>query len=263
MTGITKIARREPAADERPVMQLAATRLAARRVPEDNYQRRLCDSVARFGVMHPLMVRADGAGGRFVVVDGARRLAAALACGVSSLPCLLESAEIGAEELTARIKRPGASMFAQAEALRELIERCGLTQQEAATRLGVSQSTVANKLRLLKLGEGEREQIERLELSERHARAILSLPAELRGEALEKIEHGGLTVAATESLIEQLRAPRHRAAIRDVGIFYNSIDRALAILHNAGIAATLDREETEEGVTVIIHVSRERTSCFT
>lgn len=250
MRVLTKMVRRTPAADERPIMQLATERMTARRVTEDNYQRRLCESVERFGIMHPLLVHADGTDGRFIVVDGARRLAAAQACGITSLPCLLESSDTGANELLAQIKRPGASMFVQAEALFALINRCGLTQQEAASRLGVSQSTVANKLRLLKLEKAEREQIERLELSERHARALLSLPSGLRGEALAKIAHDGLTVAATEALIDQLRAPQHKAAIRDVGIFYNSIDRALAILHNAGIPATLDREETAEGVTV-------------
>ena len=252
----TKTARREPAPDERPIILLETAKLIARRAPGDNAQRRMCDSVARFGVMHPILVRADGEGGRFFVVDGARRLAAALCCGLTSIPCLLESADDCAAALTEQVQRREGQPFLQAEAVAELIEVCALTQQEAADRLGVSQSTVANKLRLLKLSGEEREKIEALGLTERHARALLSLPPGRRGEALEAIERGGLSVAATEELIECLRRPRRRAAIRDIGLFYNSIDRALAILHEAGISATLDRTEREDGVTVTIHVAR-------
>lgn len=249
-----KSGRRQPVEDTRVVMQLDASCLVARRVPGDNYQRRLSDAVARFGVTHPLVVRADGAEGRFLVTDGARRLAAALSCGLNSLPCVLESAE------DAPIRLEG-SMFDQAERLAEIIGKRGWTQQEAAARLGVSQSTVANKLRLLKLSADERTVINRLGLSERHARALLALPEERRGEVMDRIEKYGLTVAATEALIEQMRRPVRRSAgrgaIRDIGIFYNSIDRALAILHDAGIDATIDRKECEGGVTVVIHVSRE------
>lgn len=249
-----KAGRRVPAEETRAVMQLDVAALVARRVPGDNYQRRLYDAVARYGVTHPLVVRADGGEGRFLVIDGARRLAAARTCGLSSLPCVLESPD------DAPVRLEG-TMFDQAERLAEIIARRGWTQQEAAARLGVSQSTVANKLRLLKLSQDERAVIERLELSERHARALLAIPAERRGEVIAQIERGGLTVAATEALIEQLRRPVRRpsgrGAIRDIGIFYNSIDRALAFLHEAGIAATIDREENDDGVTVVIRVSRE------
>lgn len=252
-----KAGRRAPAEDERVILQLETAQLIARRVAGDNYQRRLCDAVARFGVTQPLIVRADGREGQFIVIDGARRLMAARTCGISSLPCVLESAD----DTPIRLE---GSMFAQAERLADIITRRGWTQQEAASRLGVSQSTVANKLRLLKLSTDERACIERLNLSERHARALLALPAERRSEVITEIEQRGLTVAATESLIEQMRRPVRRpagrGAIRDIGIFYNSIDRALSFLHEAGIAATIDREENDDGVTVVIHVSRETMS---
>jgi len=130
------------------------------------------------------------------------------------------------------------------------------TQAEAALRLGISQSTVANKLRLLKLSPAERAEAASRGLSERHARVLLGIPAEARGEAIRRIAEGNLSVAQAEALAEELR-PRHRAALRDIGIFYNSIDRALSILHKANIPATLEREESPRGVTVTIHVSRE------
>ncbi|MBR7184392.1 MAG: ParB N-terminal domain-containing protein [Clostridia bacterium] len=245
----TKLPRRTPAPDPRPILTLAADSLIARPAPDDHYQQRLCASVARMGILHPLTVRADRESGRFLVIDGARRRAAAISCKLSCLPCVL------CTEADAPIRLCG-SIFNQAEDLAALIAAHGWTQQDAAERMGVSQSTVANKLRLLRFSPDERQQIEQARLSERHARALLALPAEQRGEALARIAQGGLTVAATEALIEQMR-PRRRAAIRDIGIFYNSIDRALSILHQAGIAATLDRRETDDGVRVEIFVSRE------
>ncbi len=252
----TKTPRRAPAA-EGGIILLDTAALAARDAPNDNYQRRLCDAIARYGVTRPLTVRAEGREGRFVVVDGARRLAAARACGLASLPCRLETTDDAPPRLE-------GTMFEQAERLSEIIARRGWTQQETAARLGVSQSTVANKLRLLKLSADERAAIERLSLSERHARALLAMPAERRREVIEAIERRGLTVAATEALIEQLRRPVRRpagkGAIRDIGIFYNSIDRALSILHEAGIEATIDREEYPDGVTVVIRVSRETSA---
>ena len=191
------------------------------------------------------------------MIDGARRFVAARDCGLESIPCLLEAADDRSLTLE-------GTMFEQAERLAAIIAKRGWTQQEAAARLGVSQSTVANKLRLLRLQGDEREMIARLQLRERHARALLSLPAERRREVLAQIEARGLTVAATEELIEQMRRPIRRAAgrgaIRDIGIFYNSIDRALSILHEAGISATIDREENDDGVTVVIHVSRETSA---
>ncbi len=254
----TRMRRRIPVREEdRPIIRVEVSRLTARRVPADNMQRRLCDAVAKRGVTYPLLVRADGSSGRFTVVDGARRLHAAIANGISALPCFLESSDDAAAAYTEKIRRAEGLPFIQADFIAEMLEVCSMTQQEAANRLGISQSTVANKLRLRKLSREEQEKITALNLSERHARALLALPGERRGEALVRIERGSLTVAATETLIEQMSRPKRRAAIRDIGIFYNSIDRALSILHNAGVTATLDREESDDGVRVVICVSRE------
>lgn len=250
-----KLSRRRPVDDARAILRLDASSLIGRPIPFDNHQRRLVDAIARYGITHPLSVCPEGEG-KFRVLDGARRLAAARNCGIEVIPCLLEA---DGDPISL-----DGDMFTQAERLRVILERRGWTQQEAASRLGISQSTVANKLRLLKLSESEREAVLRLGLRERHARAMLALPAERRGEVLAEIERRGLTVAATEALIEQMRRqicrPTAKGAIRDIGIFYNSIDRALSILHEAGINATIARDERPDGVIVTIHVSRETSA---
>lgn len=248
--------RRPITKEEEGTLRIAIEHLRAPTPPRDNYQRRIEASVARFGVMHPLLVSPTESG-CFHVLDGARRLQAAKNCGISGLLCRpINDRE---RELTAQIFAEEGNMFTQAEALSALIACCSLTQEEAALRLGLSQGAVANKLRLLKLTEEDRSAILSNGLTERHARALLALQPAHRGEAIAKIASSNLTVAAAETMIEEMRTSRAhpcRAALRDIGIFYNSIDRALSILHNANIPATLSREESEDGVTVTIHVSR-------
>lgn len=245
--------RRAPVGEPKGSICIAIGHLSAPPPPRDNYQTRMEASVARLGILHPLTVRELG-NARYLVLDGARRLAAARACGITGIPCHPIDREEAA--LTDEIRAAEGNPFAQAEALSALIERCGLTQTEAALRLGMSQSTVANKLRLLKLSLDERAEAAARGLSERHARALLGIAPGARMEAIRRIAEGNLSVAQAEALAEELR-PRPRAALRDIGIFYNSIDRALSILHKANIPATLEREESPCGVTVTIHVSRE------
>ena len=245
--------RRAPAEDADGSICIAIGHLSAPPPPRDNHQRRIEASVARLGILHPLTVREQG-NARYWVLDGARRLAAARACGITGVLCRLIDREEA--ELTDAIHATEGDPFAQAEALAALIERCRLTQTEAALRLGISQSTVANKLRLLKFSPAERAEAAARGLSERHARALLAIPAGARMEAIRRIAEENLSVSRAEALAEDLR-PRPRAALRDIGIFYNSIDRALSILHRANIPATLERNETPKGVTVTIHVSRE------
>lgn len=243
-----RIQRRAPCAEEH-VLTLDPHCLHAHSVRNDHYQQRMEASVREKGIRTPLTVQTSPDGG-FSVIDGARRVSAAIACGMTSVPCVLMArSELPSEE---------DSMFVQAACLRDLIESRGWTQQIAADRLGVSQSTVANKLRLLQFSEDERTKIETAGLTERHARAVLALPRPYRADAIARIIHDGMTVASAEAMVDEMRRQIHptRGAIRDIGIFYNSIDRALGILHNAGVDADLKREETDAGATVTIHVTR-------
>ncbi len=223
--------------------------LVGHRVKVDRYQRRLEASVAASGIRLPIAVQPAG-DGTYSILDGARRLAAACACGMTSVPCRIVT--------KADLPTLDGTMFDQAERLRELLDHRGWTQQEAANLLGVSQSTIANKLRLLQFAPDERESIVAAGLTERHARAVLTLPKLRRRDALDRIIREGMTVASAETMVDDLRKlpPPSRGAIRDIGIFYNSIDHALGILHNAGVTATLTREETDKGAKVTICVTR-------
>jgi ParB family chromosome partitioning protein len=137
-----------------------------------------------------------------------------------------------------------------------------LTQCEAAQQLGYSQSAVANKLRLLRLSVEERQILLGAGLSERHARALLRLDVrEVRRHALERMVKEKLTVAQTERLVEDLLAGRVRRKpakplVRDVRVFFNTVNHALDIMRRGGIAAESQRRDEEEYIEYIVRIPR-------
>ena len=225
----------------------------------------LSESIRRHGILQPPVVRRLPNGG-YELIAGERRLRAALLCGMSQIPCLVregdegESAELSIIE---NLQRRDLNMFEEATAIAALCDRYHLTQEQVGARLSVSQSYVANKLRLLRFTPEERELILVGGLSERHARAALRLPPEARQAALSRMAEGSMTVAAAEKLVEGLLAPkkarpRHTGVIKDIRIFYNSIDRAVKLVREAGIAVRAHRRETENEIELTVRIEKKR-----
>lgn len=136
------------------------------------------------------------------------------------------------------------SMFDEAKSIATMMKMRNLTQGEVAKMLGVSQSYVANKLRLLKLDESMRERIIKADLSERHARAILRLKSdEDRSRALDKICERGLSVAESEALVDMLSLTEvptvfgKAKALSAIDAFIDSIKQSLAIIRSSGADA--------------------------
>lgn len=216
----------------------------------------LADSIHRHGILVPLTVCPADQGG-YTLVSGERRLRAARMLGIGEVPCIIlpHSDRVCAEfALIESLQNRELNIFEQAEAIERLIEICGLGREEAAERLSCSQSYIANKLRLLRLGREERELILRHGLSERHARALLRIsdPDERMSALRELIEHP-MTVAAAEEMIErrvggmvERSAPKPCGrSIRDVTPFVNTLERALRSLKLAGVRAELEQSESD------------------
>jgi ParB family chromosome partitioning protein len=134
-----------------------------------------------------------------------------------------------------------------------LIELCGLKQEDIASRIGKSQSCIANKLRLLKLGFKERDMIIDSNLTERHARALLKLNDSQRVTCIQIINARKLNVAETEYLIEALISPPMEkekktkiAVVKDVRLFINTIGNAINVMKKAGIDAIAEKRENDE-----------------
>lgn len=233
----------------------------------------LATSIRSFGILQPLTVRKVG--GDYQLIAGERRLRAARIAGIGQVPCLI--AEVGEEDagllaLIENLQRRDLDCFEEAEAIAKLIRRYGLSQEQAAEKLGKSQSAIANKLRLLRLNEAAQQTIREQGLTERHARALLRLTDEEEQQAaLEMITRKKWNVAQTEEYIEkklgelQTQPARRRATyvIKDVRLFLNSVERGLKIMRTAGVDADTERNDTDDTIVLTIRIPRKKSQVVT
>ena len=175
---------------------------------EQNSIIRLADSIRRYGILQPLTVREtdpDDSRG-YELIAGERRLRAARMLGYLTVPCIVRDSSDGVSAELAIVEnllREDLNMFEEAYGYKRLIENHHLTQDEVAKRMSISQSAVANKLRLLRLDYDEQKIILENGLTERHARALLRIESkELRSNVLSRITENKLNVNATEAYIE-------------------------------------------------------------
>ena len=223
----------------------------------------LAQSISENGILQPLTVSMEE--GVPTLVAGERRLRAAKIAGLREVPCLpVQVAAHRRQVLTLieNLQRQDMNCFETAEGIRHLIDSYELTQCEAAHQLGMSQSAVATKLRLLRLSEEERAALIKGGCGERHARALLRLPdCNRRLQALEKITTEKLTVAQTERLVEDLLAGRVRRKppkplIRDVRVFFNTVNHALTIMRRGGIPAESTQREEGDYIEYVVRIPK-------
>lgn len=222
----------------------------------------LSESIARYGILNPLTVRRDENG--YELIAGERRLRAAKQAGMLEVPCIVMTADeedSSAIALVENLQRRDLDFFEEAFGYRRLIETYGLTQEEAAKRVGKTQSAVANKLRLLKLSPAVMERIRESGLTERHARCILRLEEEEeRIQATEHIIRYQLNVSRSEQYIDRLLAEKaapKRAVmklIKDVRFFLNTVDKAVGLMQESGVDAQVEREEQQNDLLIKIRI---------
>lgn len=239
-----------------------------RRSFDETALRELADSISAYGILQPLTVRDRG--GVYELVAGERRLRAARIAGLREVPCLI--AEVGEEDaallaLIENLQRRDLDYMEEVAAIARLIRRYGLSQQQAAEKLGKSQPTIANKLRLLRLSAPVIDCLRQYGLTERHARTLLRLTdPEQQLAAAQHIGKLGLNVAQTEQYIDRLTAenrtepPRRRPTyvIKDVRLFLNSVERGVRLMQSAGVGAEVGRRDTEEEILLTIHIPKRR-----
>lgn len=248
--------------------QLAPNPQQPRRSFDEAALRELADSIRAYGILQPLTVRRVGSG--YQLVAGERRMRAARIAGLREVPCLVaqvDEQDAGMLALIENLQRRDLDCFEEAAAIARLIGRYGLSQEQAAEKLGKSQSAVANKLRLLRLSEPVRQGLRQAGLTERHARALLRLPDETAQlSALAVIAAHRWNVAQTESYIERLLteapAPQRSATyiIKDVRLFLNSIDRSLQVMRQSGVNADLGRRDTDNEILLTIRIPKQRAA---
>ena len=228
---------------------------------DDNAVLSLAESIARNGLLQPLAVRKTESG--YELISGERRLRALKLLGHQFAPCILVDANEQASAVLALIEnlqRQDLNVFEEAEAIKKLISKWGISQSEAAERLGMSQSAVANKLRVLRLSDEDRRFIIKNGLTERHARAVLRIHNdELRFKALRHISQAGLNVEQSEKYIEKLlnlKKGKTRMVFKDLRIFTNTINMAVETMRRSGVMASATRGETDKFIEYTIRIPK-------
>ena len=243
-----------------------------RKLFDDESLEELSRSIKDYGILNPLSVRIRGS--RYELVAGERRLRAAKLAGLKEVPCILLDVNMEDASLIAlveNLQRRDLDFIEEANGINQLIRMFGMSQEEAARRIGKSQSAVANKLRLLKLPQDVLEGLRENGLSERHGRALLRLPEpEQQREALMYIVDNSLTVAATDAYIDALLSQpeeeqrvekpegKRTFVLKDVRVFLNTLSRSIDLMKQGGIAAGVRREETEDSLILTISIPKAR-----
>ncbi len=225
----------------------------------------LAQSIRANGILQPLLVRTLE-NEKYELIAGERRLRAARLVGLTKVPCVvseISETDSAVFAVLENLQRQDLDYFEEAEALATLVSDYHMGQDELCKKLGKAQSTISNKLRLLKLSDEMRYQISRAGLTERHARALLSINDEVqRARALSIIIDRHLNVNESETLIEQMlrknEAPKKQMlrGFKDIRIFINTLNNAVDTIRRAGVDADSVKTETDEYVEYIVRIPK-------
>lgn len=232
----------------------------------------LAQSIQQVGLLQPLLVRKVDDG--YELVAGERRLRAVTSLGMEKVACIvqqdIEDESSAMMALIENLQREDLHYLEEAQCYQKLLETYGLTQEELANRLGKSQSSIANKLRILKLSDEVKAAMTEKRLSERHARALLKLTDDKqRLDAVERIAEKGLSVKETEQMVEKTLnkaydekqdgakpRPKLMRIVRDYRLFMNTINQAVNQLRESGMTVEVEQSDRADGVDIKISVTR-------
>ena len=252
---------------EIPISKIRPNPYQPRQEMETESLLELKESIRQYGLMQPVVLRRINET-EYELIAGERRLRACKELGMENICASVVKAsgtDSAVMALIENIQRENLGYIEEAEAFLSLIAIHGLTQDELALRLGKSQSSIANKIRILKLSPEIRGLLLKHSLSERHARAILRLPDEKdKRRALTIIINKGLNVAKTEELIENMlqgekKQKEVQANIRifkDIRIFSNTIKQAIDIMKKSGIEASSSKKENDDYIEYVIKIPK-------
>lgn len=237
----------------------------------DQYElEKLAESIRTSGIIQPLLIRPESRG-CYELIAGERRLRAAKLAGLKKVPCIIKRTDgLSAAYITIieNLQRTDLTPFEEAEGINRLLNVYGLTRGDVAERLGIAESTLCNKLRLLRLDMNIRRRIDAARLTERHARALLRLPEERRNEALDTIIAEQMTLTEAERHIEEMLHPKpkevkpiRKGAVGDVRLFANSLTKIVETMRQTGFNAVTEQKETERFIEYRILIPKyEKTS---
>lgn len=256
---------------EIPIDKIVANPFQPRKTFSDEGLAELCSSIREFGVIQPLIVRNSDAG--IELIAGERRLRASLMAGRESVPCIfrqVDNKDMAEIALIENLQREDLHYFEEAAGYEKLLTQFNLTQDVLAARVGKDQSTIANKLRLLKLPIEVREFAFHEKLTERHSRALLKLEGkDSQLAVLHEVVEKKMNVRETEAFISEhlqsppvISAPPRRSGmlkiVKDVRIFINTVGELVKQMKKAGLDVRLTQEQDEDTITLTMVVPKRR-----
>ncbi|MCK9443766.1 MAG: nucleoid occlusion protein [Tissierellaceae bacterium] len=229
----------------------------------------LSQSIKSYGVIQPISVRQIRANA-YELIAGERRLRASEIAKLAEIPAIIvdyrdkESALIALME---NLQREDLNYIEEAEGYNNLIVDHGFTQQEIAEKMGKSQSTIANKLRLLKLPEDIKGDLLRYNLTERHGRALLKLAGDdLKRKILNRIVKNDLNVNRAESLVdgiltdltknEEDGVKQNIKSLISIRIYLNTMKKAFSAIKESGIEAEYKEIDKGDHVEVVVKIPK-------
>jgi len=199
-----------PSPSTLPISQIESCASQPRKNFDEDKLEELAESIRLHGVIQPLTVRKLGSG-YYQIIAGERRWRAARLAGLSEVPALvIEADDRKAMELAMieNLQREDLNPMEEAQGYKSLVEQYGMTQEQAAQRVGKSRSAVANAMRLLQLADPVRALVEENKLSAGHARALLPLSPAMQKKAADTVLNSHLSVRQTEQLVKRLQAEK-------------------------------------------------------
>ena len=256
-----------------PVQNIEANPYQPRKHFEPEALAELAHSISQYGVLQPLLVAPMG-DGRYMLIAGERRLRASKLANLSMVPVIISdytSQQIAEIALIENLQREDLHYLEEADGYEKLMDQFHLTQESMASRVGKKQSTIANKLRLLRLTETVRKLLKEHSLTERHARALLRLTAEEdQISVINEITKNGYNVRQTEKYIEnwieehqdsaKLKKTKRLMIIQDVRIYLNSIKQITKNMEVSGIPVKVEQTLDGDDVVVTLHIKNTKKS---
>ncbi|WP_137626504.1 nucleoid occlusion protein [Lactiplantibacillus pingfangensis] len=247
-----------------PVTAIIPNRFQPRQVFDEAGIAELAATIAEHGLLQPIVLR-EYEPKKYEIIAGERRFRAITSLHWADAPAIIhkmDDGETASMALIENLQRQDLTVIEEATAYQELMKLNSLTQAALAKELGKSQSFVANKLRLLKLAPPVQQALLQRQISERHGRALLTVPAEQQVAILAKILDQQLTVKETERLVQQLSLPpkpkkkRPRGLSGDSRIAVNTIKQSIKMVTDAGLPVKTHEEETADGYRITIEIPK-------
>lgn len=247
------------------IKKIYANENQPRKVFNDEKIEELSTSIKENGLIQPIVVRKTKEG--YQIIAGERRFRACKLADMTKVPCIIKEYDDKQVETLAvieNIQREDLSPLEEAKAYKSLLDTYQYSQQELAKVVGKKQSTIANKLRLLKLSDGVKDALDNRTITERHARAMVGLDQEKQETVLKEVIQKHLNVAQTEKFIDKKPKPKKvrpkKAVSQNVKIALNTIKQATSMIEKSGVTLVQEVADEEDQYIITIKINKSSTT---